>query len=450
MRITFAGASQEVTGSCYFVETKYGNFLVDCGMFQGSEVANSKNHDPFPFDPKSVDFVILTHAHLDHCGRLPLLFQRGFTGKIYCTEPTAQLAMIVLFDAANLMKHAQEDEGRQALYSEMDVELVRHNFERFQYHDTIEPQKGIEVRLLDAGHILGSAIIEIFVEKKVLVFSGDLGNPPVHILRSTESPEEADFLVIESTYGDRIHESRAESEKMLTNAVRSCITNKGVLLIPSFAIERTQEILYHLNVLIEDGKMPKFPIFVDSPMAIHATEVFQKYPSYYSLEALKRIAQNDNLFDFPGLTLSLTKNESMMINEYPPPKMIIAGSGMMQGGRIKHHLIRYLPETNTTLLIIGFLVEGSIGRRILDGARRVKIFSENVSVKAQVIAIGGFSAHADQPKLLNWLDKIKRKPSEIIITHGEINQQLGLSEAIESKFQANCKIPKFGDKFPIN
>lgn len=449
MTITFAGAAQEVTGSCYYIESKRGNFLVDCGLFQGGKFAEDKNQDPFPFDPKKVDFVILTHAHLDHCGRLPLLYQRGFTGKIYCTEPTSQLAMIVLLDAANLMRHAHEDEGRRPLYSESDVELVRHNFNRFGYHNSIEPKTGIKINFLDAGHILGSAIIEIFVENKILAFSGDLGNPPVHILRTTETPKEADLVVIESTYGDRYHESRAESEKILTNTIRSCIKENGVLLVPTFAIERTQEILYHLNALIEDSKMPKFPIFVDSPMAIRATEVFQKYPEFYSLEALKRIAQNDNLFDFPGLNLTMTKNESMMINGYPPPKMIIAGSGMMHGGRIQHHLKRYLPEKNTRLLIIGFLIEGSLGRRIFDGARRVKILGENVPIKARVTAIGGFSAHADQPKLLRWLEKFAKKPQEIIITHGEINQQLGLSETIESKLKFSCHIPKYADRYLI-
>lgn len=449
MRITFAGAAQEVTGSCYYIQSKAGNFLVDCGLFQGGKFAEDKNQDPFPFDPKKIDFVILTHAHLDHCGRLPLLYQRGFTGKIYCTEPTAQLAMIVLLDAANLMKHAQEDEGRRPLYSESAVELVRHSFNRFGYHNLIEPQTGIKINFLDAGHILGSAIIEIFVENKILVFSGDLGNPPVHMLKITEMPKQADLVVIESTYGDRYHESRAESEKILTNTIRSCVKENGVLLVPTFAIERTQEILYHLNALIEDGKMPKFPIFVDSPMAIRATEVFEKYPEFYSFEALKRIAQNDNLFDFPGLNLTMTKNESININAYPPPKMIIAGSGMMHGGRIQHHLRRYLPEKNTRLLIIGFLVEGSLGRRIFDGAKRVKIFGENIPVKAQVTAISGFSAHADQPRLLRWLEKFASKQQEIIITHGEINQQLGLAEAIELKFKLNCHIPQYADQYLV-
>lgn len=449
MKITFAGAAQEVTGSCYFVESKHGNFIVDCGLFQGNRFAEIKNKDDFPFDPKKAEFIILTHAHLDHCGRLPLLYKREFTGKIYCTEPTAHLAMIVLEDAVKLMQYAEEDEGHEAIYHQKDVEQVRHHFERYQYNQIISPKPGIEIELFDAGHILGSAIIKIQIENKTIVFSGDLGNPPVDILRSTDMPDTADIYITESTYGDRLHESRAESEKQLISLIRSSLSENGVILIPSFAIERTQEVLYLLNSLIEESKLSKFSIFLDSPMAIRATEVFEKYTTYYNQESLKRIADYDNLFDFPGLSLCLTKNESMIINDYPPPKLIIAGSGMMHGGRILHHLKRYLPDESTQLIIIGYQVEGSLGRRLFDGARRIKILGRTISVKAKVDAISGFSAHADQKKLLHFIDQFTKKPQEIIITHGEINQQLGLSEAIESQFNINTEIPKLNEVITI-
>lgn len=445
MKITFAGAAQEVTGSCYYIQSKAGNFLVDCGLFQGGRFAEEKNNEPFPFDPKAVDFVLLTHAHLDHSGRLPVLYKEGFSGKIFCTEPTAQLTMIILDDAVKLMQYAEEDDGHPMIYREAEVELVRHNFDRFGYHQKFEPKAGIEVEFLDAGHILGSSIIQVKIENRTLVFSGDLGNPPVSILKTTEVPPAADLLLIESTYGSRVHESREESEAIFTKAVRSCASGNGVLLVPTFAIERAQELLYHLNSLIEGHKLPKLSIFLDSPMAYHATEVFQKYPNYYNREALRRIAKNDDLFDFPGLLICATKNESMMINDYPPPKMIIAGSGMMHGGRIQHHLKRYLPLPSTVLLIIGYQAEGTLGRQLFDGARRIKLFGRTVSVRAKVVSIGGFSAHADQPKLLHWINQMKKKPSEVVICHGEINQQLGLSEAIESKLKLATRIPKFGE-----
>lgn len=301
----------------------------------------------------------------------------------------------------------------------------------------------------DAGHILGSSIIQIELEGQSLVFSGDLGNPPVYILRPTEIPDPSTVLVIESTYGDTVHKSREESEKKLTSTIRSCILNNGVLLVPAFAIERTQEILYHLNKLIEDGQLPKFPIFLDSPMAQHATEVFRKYPEYYNFDSLKRIAQNDDLFDFPGLNITTTRSESMMINECPPPKMIIAGSGMMHGGRIRHHLKRYITESSTNLLIIGFQVEGTLGRQLLDGAKSIRLFGKRLPVKASITSINGFSAHSDQPKLLHWIKSFQKPPKTIFITHGEINQQLGLAEAIESQLKLATNIPTYRSSYTI-
>lgn len=449
MIITFAGAAQEVTGSCYHIQSKAGSFLVDCGLFQGSRFAAEENSESFPFDVKKVDFVLLTHAHLDHCGRLPLLYERGFNGKIYCTDPTAQLTMIVLEDAERIMAESAEDEGTQPLYTQEHIAAVRNHFQRYPYHQTFEPLPGIKIEFFDAGHILGSSFIQIDLEGKRTVFSGDLGNPPVDILKATENFDQADFVVMESTYGGQIHENRALSEEKFFQTIQSVVAKKGTLLLPSFAIERTQEILYYLDGLSYQNKLPRFPIFLDSPMAIRATQAFRKYPNFYNRQALIRIAHNEDLFDFPGLILTETKNSSKMINDYPPPKMIIAGSGMMHGGRIRHHLLRYLDQITTGLVIIGYQVPGTLGRQVRDGAKMVKILGHTVKIKASITLIEGFSAHADQPKLIAWVRGGQKKPEAVFITHGEINNQLTLSEKIEQNLKITAHIPKFGEKIEL-
>lgn len=431
IQLTFAGAARQVTGSCYHVTTSTASFLVDCGLFQGSKVSEAQNEDIFPFDAAILDFVVLTHAHLDHCGRLPLLYRRGFRGTIITVEPTVPLARIVLEDAAGLIMEEAEREGETPLYTEADIPPLFEHFKPCEYHKTVSI-KGVDIKFYDAGHILGSASVSIKADGTTVAFSGDLGNPPTPLLNPTEYITSADYVVIESTYGNRRHEDFHLRQQRLMSAIRNSVAQGGVLLIPSFALERTQEILHDINAAIEKGKLPFFPMFLDSPMAIKATEVYRQFAHYYNPDAMRELASDEDLFSFPGLTMTNSVNESKGINDVPPPKVIMAGSGMMQGGRILHHLIRYLHSPTCTLLIVGFLVQNSIGRRLLDGEKTVTVFGEPIHVKAKVEAIGAFSGHADQPKLLEWVAHVTPHPKRVYITHGEEQSALDLAQSIKS------------------
>lgn len=415
--------------------------MVDCGLFQGGMVADEKNLSDFPFKPKDIDFVLLTHAHLDHTGRLPLLYKRGFRGKIYTTYPTIDLTRIVLEDSVHLIGDEAEREGCEPLYGITDVIGIEKSFLGTDYHRP-KTIKGVNFEFFDAGHILGSAQIKIHVDNRSIVFSGDLGNPPVPLLKTTEFIEQADYVVMESTYGNRRHEDYHLRKSRLISAIKKSVAKDGTLLIPAFAIERTQEVLSLINEVVEKGGLPHFPMFLDSPMAIEATEVFRHYPSFYNKDALKELTVDDDLFTFPGLKMTFSTDQSKKINKVGPPKVILAGSGMMHGGRIIHHLRHNIENPNTTILIIGFVVENSLGRRLLEGERKIKIFGQPYNVKANVEAIGAFSSHADQPKLLEWLDHFTHKPQKVFITHGEVNSALDLSESIKTTMGLVAEAPE--------
>ena len=444
MKITFCGAAREVTGSCYYLESKGAKFLVDCGLFQGNRVAEAKNSQAFPFKASELDFVLITHAHLDHTGRIPILYKEGFRGKIYTVEPTVPLTQLILEDAAGLIENEAEESGEEPLYTIDDAVKVIGQFVPQRYHHP-KTIKSVTFEFFDAGHILGSAIIKVQVDGLTLVFSGDLGNTPVPILRPTEFIDQADYIIMESTYGNRRHEDFHLRKQRLISAIKNSVVKGGVLLIPSFAIERSQEILHDINEAVEDGKLGYFPMFLDSPLAIRATEVFRQFTHYYNQEVLAELTVDDDLFSFPGLKMTDTTEQSKMINDVPPPKVIMAGSGMMHGGRIRHHLRRYLAEPNCTLLIVGYMVEGSLGRRIFDGAKEVSMFGEKIKVKAKVIPIGAFSGHADQPKLLEWVDHFKHHPKQIFVIHGEEKSALDLAESIKQTTGTNTTVPYLFD-----
>ena len=338
MQLTFCGANREVTGSCYHIRTPHSQVVLDCGMFQGGKFAEDKNFHPFPFDPKEIDALVLTHAHFDHNGRIPKLYKEGFRGSIYCTTPTAELSMLNLRDAAHLMADEAERHQHDPLYTDQEVEALEKLWRPVSYHREQEVAPGVRVYLTDAGHILGSASVRLEAEGKAIAFSGDLGNTPVPLLHSTECLNGAEVVVIESTYGNRIHEPHTERYSILTDAIRQTVQSKGTLLIPAFALERTQELLYELHHLIITGQVPRIPIYLDSPLAIAATEVFQEHYDYFNAEARKAIEQGQELFRFPGLHFTQTSTESKAILDAHGPKIIIAGSGMMNGGRILHHL----------------------------------------------------------------------------------------------------------------
>ena len=454
-KITFYGAARAVTGSNYLIDTGKTKVLVDCGLMQGSRHAEDQNYEPFPYDPKEITAVFVTHAHIDHSGRLPKLVKDGFTGTIFTTYPTQDLIKIMLHDSQGLIAREAEDEGRTPLYLEEDVENAVARVKGMEYGEEFTIGDDIRVRFRDAGHILGSAIIEMWIregsDEKKIVFSGDLGNPPTPLLRPTEFIDEADYVVMESTYGDRLHEDRDERKNILEDVIEDTVLKGGVLLIPSFAIERTQELLYELNALVEHGRVPKVPIFIDSPLAIDAIDIYRKYPQYYNKEAAYLLASGDEIFRFPNLTLTRRSEESKRILQVPAPKLILAGSGMSTGGRILHHERAYLSDPHTTLLIIGYQSAGTLGRRLLEGQQEVVIFGEQIVVRAKVLAIGGYSAHADQNGLYTWLARIQEGGhlKKAFITHGEEAPALAFVQLLRDNMGVDAVAPMLGEEFVL-
>lgn len=442
MKISFHGATREVTGSCYLVENDNARVLVDCGMFQGSSFADAKNFRDFGFDPKTISAVVVTHAHLDHCGRLPKLFKEGFRGKIYCTPPTAKLITLVLEDAAQVMEDDHRRDYRPMLYAREDVEDVLALLTAVEYSKRIKLD-GLSFRFRDAGHILGSSFVEIEeIGGPRVAFSGDLGNVPDPILKPTAQLASQDALVMESTYGNRLHEQLEKRKDQLQYIVEQTLAEKGTLIIPAFAIERTQELLFELNELIEKKSVPAVDMYLDSPLAIRASSVFQEFPEYYNQAALRELSRGEDLFSFPGLHKTLTRDESKAINDAPKPKVIIAGSGMMNGGRILHHLVRALGDSHSTVLIIGYQSYGTLGRKLYTGERRVDVLGERINVKARIASIGAYSAHADQRGLLNWVKAAETPPGHIYCTHGEEAASAALASRITEEFEIKADVPR--------
>lgn len=460
IKISFFGGTEEVTGSNYLLEIDGGSgkkgktrILVDCGLFQGSRVSEEKNSEPFPYKPSSIDAVLVTHAHLDHVGRIPKLVKEGFKGKIYSTYPTKDFAELMLIDSIGVLsKEAKKDGRNQPIYQEEDVEKSMSLWEAKNYRESFEIE-GINVLFKDAGHILGSATIEITnsekreskTKKKKLVFTGDLGNSPEPLINPTEVINDASFMVIESTYGDRLHEDYSQADLKLERTIENVVKKKGTLMIPAFSLERTQRILYQINDLVENGRIPKIKIFLDSPLSIKATEVYKNYSGLYNAEAKSSILKGDDLFDFPGLTLTMEAEESKKIHEVAPPKIIIAGSGMCNGGRIVHHLKNYLPSKNNTVLFVSYLAVGSLGRLLHDGERVVNIMGEKIPVEAEIEKIGGYSSHADLNGLLGFAAKSADTLEKVFVTHGELKSSSFFVQRLRDYLGVNAAAPAYGE-----
>lgn len=451
MKISFCGAARQVTGSCFLVETSRARVLVDCGMFQGSNFNEGRNHDKFEFDPSSIDAVFVTHAHVDHNGRIPKLVHDGFRGKIVATKGTKDLMHIVWADALKIMTFNKRKYGMPLLYHAEDLAVAAAACKGVDYKKSITV-RGVTATFYDAGHILGSSFIVLEADGKRVVFSGDIGNENVPILRDTAKiDKKIDALIIESTYGDRIHETTTERRSIIKKAVSEALCCGGTLMIPAFSIERTQELLYELNHLMEhDKSMPRVPFYLDSPMAIAALAVYKRYPQYYDAKAEQLRKAGDDFLKFPGLKLTRTTNDSKKINMNRGPKVIIAGSGMMTGGRILHHAVRYLTDPKNTLLIVGYTARNTLGRKLYEGKKRVTVMNKRITVKAKVKAIGALSAHGDQKKLLKWAKSAKGAPKHIFTVHGEDHSLGALSKKLKSAFKSsNVVIPKEGDSFEI-
>ncbi|MGC9046669.1 MAG: MBL fold metallo-hydrolase [Minisyncoccia bacterium] len=448
MELNFYGAAQEITGSNFLLQSGDAKILIDCGLFQGSHYCEELNFKPFPYNPKEIQAVLITHAHLDHIGRLPKLYKDGFRGKIYSTPPTKDLAEFVLLDAAGLLKNEAEKFNQEILYDSNDILEVMKIWEKRKYHEKIQIGP-FTAEFFDAGHILGSSFVVIEVEGKKIVFSGDLGNFPEPLIKKTETVDYADYVLIDSTYGDTIHENLSIRKDMLEDAIEETIKDGGVLMIPSFAMERTQELLFELNELIKNQRIPKIPIFIDSPLAIKLTSIYEKYSlnaEYFNQEEIK-IQKTQDLFNFEGLKMTLTTNESKAINDVPAPKIIVAGSGMSNGGRILHHERRYLSDPRSMILFIGYQAKGTLGRQILDGVKNVKIFDENIEVKCKVKNISGYSAHADQNQLLQWLNPMRLSLQKIFAIHCEPERGEKFIQVIKDNLAINAIMPGLNDKF---
>ena len=433
-RLTFLGAAGEVTGSCYLVDTGEVKFLVDCGMFQGGKDAQRKNRR-FAFDPRQIAFVLLSHAHIDHSGLLPRLAAQGFTGPVYTTAATGELLAVMLPDSAHLQEKEAEHEDATPLYTVADAQACLSLLRQVEYGVAFRPQEAVRCVFRDAGHILGSAIIEVFLKEGKIVFSGDLGQPGRPIVEDPAFIDEADVLLVESTYGDRNHKSLVQTLDELAFAINDTLASKrGNVVIPSFAVGRTQEILYYLAELRRDRRIPAADIYVDSPMATAATRITLRHAK---LPDLDRVRFTESL------------EESMRINEVRAGAIIISASGMCEGGRIRHHLRYNLPRPDCAIVFVGFQAAGTLGRRIVDGAKSVRIFREAYPVRAKVFTINGLSAHADRDALLGWIGQFLRPPRQCYVVHGEPLAAESLRNAIVDGFGWRAVVPSAGQSVAL-
>ena len=463
LNISFLGAAGEVTGSCYLVEGPSFRFLVDCGMFQGGRHADAKNRSNFSFKTHEIDFLVLTHGHIDHSGLIPKLCRDGFKGPIYTTDATAQLLDIMLRDSAYIHETSAERANRKRknhakpitpLYTIADAEKSLEQLKPQSYDATYNPHDNVRVCMRDAGHILGSAILEIWIRQggheQKIVFSGDLGQPGRPILRDPVLIEKADYLIVESTYGDRQHKALGPSLDEFVDAINDTIvTGRGNIIIPAFAVGRTQEIIYYLYSLTKEKKVSNLTVFLDSPMAQRVTRLTRHHIELFDKKGMELADWYEHNNHQMTLKFTETVQESMAINTINSGAIIISASGMCNAGRILHHLKHGLDRRENTILITGFQAEGTLGRRLVDGAKRVKIFGEEIPVKARIITIGGFSAHADQKAILDWLQGFKAPPKQTFITHGEPKSSRALEKQINDRLNWKTNVPENGDQIAL-
>ncbi|MEK7104649.1 MAG: MBL fold metallo-hydrolase [Patescibacteria group bacterium] len=443
-KITFCGGTGSVTGANFLLEIDGKKILIDCGLTQGSKLADDVNWTPFLYDPKEIDILFITHSHIDHIGRIPKLIYEGFHGKIYSTKPTRALTLPMLEDTAGILSKDRQF-NLNKIYSAENIKAAFLLWLSFDYHEKIKITENLEVSFKDAGHILGSVMVEFIYKEKKILFTGDLGNSPSPLLPDTEKITDADYLIMESVYGDRNHESRDDRRNLLEKVIKDNYQRKGTLIIPTFSLERSQELLFELDGLITNKRIPIMPIFFDSPLAIRLTEIFKQFKNYFNETAQKALSKDKYLFDFPGLHSTLQSEESRMINDAPNPKIIIAGSGMSSGGRIVHHEQHYLPDPNNTILLTGYQSTGSMGRLIQEGVKRVHISGEEVNVRAHVEVIFGYSGHKDGDGLFHFVEDMENKVKKVFVVMGEPKSAMFLVQRIRDNLGIDASAPLQGE-----
>lgn len=443
--LSFCGGTGSVTGANFLLQDGSLSLLVDCGLVQGSAHADTLNREPFPYDPASVEYLFVTHAHMDHIGRIPKLVKDGFKGKIYSTSVTREIARLMLEDALKLLERQAQREGVLALYGRQDLEAAFDMWHDLEYHIPLPLPQGITAILKHSGHILGSAMVELRKEgKRSIIFTGDLGNMPSPFLPEVESPRGASYMVMESVYGDRNHESKEERRQKLKDAIVDTINRKRTLIIPAFSLERTQLILSECNDLVEGGEVEPVPVFIDSPLAIKVTEIYRDGVRYLSEAAQKRIRGGDDIFSFPKLKFTPHIAQSSAIKQKPNPKIIIAGSGMSNGGRVVEHEKHFLPDPSTTLLLVGYQSLGTLGRQIEDGARSVEIDGETVEIRSEVRKIFGYSSHMDSEHLVQFVEEAKSEMQKVFVAMGEPKTSLFLAQRLRDYVGVDAVVPKQG------
>ncbi len=466
MKIHFLGAAQSVTGSRHLIEANDTKLLMDCGLYQERSFVD-RNWQPFVIAADTLDAVLLSHAHIDHCGLLPKLASEGFKGPIYCTPATADIARIMLLDSAHIQeedaafkKRRHQREGRKGphpeipLYTVEEAERCIDQLAPIEYGEPLRLGKGVEATFHDAGHVFGSSIIDLRLkendEERKLLFSGDLGRPDQPILHNPTVFDEADYVLIESTYGDRLHEDVDTISGELEEVINSTVEAGGNIVIPSFALERSQHLMYYLNKLLIAKRIPRLKVFIDSPMAVRITEVFEKHPDLYDEELTALMRQGKSPFDFLGLTMVRSVEESKEINYIRGSVIIIAGSGMCTGGRIKHHLVNNISRPESTVLFVGYQATGTLGRHIVDGAKEVRILGKHYPINARIVQINGFSAHADRDELLRWISELNKPPRQVFVVHGEADTTENFADFLEEKTGWNVAVAQYRQEFVLS
>lgn len=465
-KLSFLGAAQNVTGSRHLLEANGRKILVDCGLYQERQYID-RNWEVFPVSPASIDAVLLTHAHLDHCGLLPKLVKEGFEGRIYCTAATAEIARIILLDAAKIQeedaeykKKRHKKEGRKGKYPEVplytteDAEKCLPHFCHVEYRESVDLGNGVETTFYDAGHVLGSSIIRVKVrqggQERIILFSGDIGRPDRPIVCDPTVFDTADYVLIESTYGDRVHEKTADIKKLIREVINSTIKAGGNIIVPSFALERSQEVLYYINELLRENAIPHLKIFLDSPMASKITNVFRHHPELFDKKMTELVNNHESPFKFAELQMAGTATESKAINDMAGPVMVIAGSGMCTGGRIKYHLVNNITGRNNTIMFVGYQAIGTLGRQIVEGAKKIRILGRTYPVKAKVVRIHGFSAHADKNELLGWLKELEAAARKVFVVHGETESAKAFGEYVREQTGWDVEVPGYKDEAILN